>query len=198
MNGIDVSSWQGQIDWARARAAGAEAAYIRCGYGVAEDRRFRENWAAAKAVGIRRGAYLYYHQAVAAGEQLLNLLRVVNTDWGDLPPAVDVEQEGPVWTPRQNKDLQWVLWALERCCGRVPLIYTRASYWDTQLNVAEGMPDNSWASHYGLWVTHWNVAAPRLPRDWSSYAVWQYSADGNGAGSAYGAQSVDLDLNRWA
>ena len=64
--GIDVSEWQGKMDFAKAKAAGAEFVMMRTGYGSALpnqiDKRFAENQAGATAVGLMRG---YYHYGYA-------------------------------------------------------------------------------------------------------------------------------------
>ena len=57
--GLDVSVWQGAIDFAQVRASGKEVVYIRAGYGHAEDTRFRENSANARQAGMKTGFYFY-------------------------------------------------------------------------------------------------------------------------------------------
>ena len=57
--GLDVSVWQGEIDFAQVKAAGKTVVYIRAGYGHAEDTRFRENAAKAREAGLKTGFYFY-------------------------------------------------------------------------------------------------------------------------------------------
>ncbi len=215
-NGIDVSYWNGTIDWQKASSKLGQDGftYIRAtfayasmtdGAHIAVDSNLSTNWAGAASSGVKRGVYAYYHQLVSAGDQLITLLRAVNTDWGELPPAVDVEQEiysstnQPMsWTMQQNLDFQWFMWALERCSGRIPIIYTRATYWDEFIGLAPGRTDNTWANHYGLWVADWRQnARPLLPGVWNDFTIWQYSAQGNHLAAAYGAQGDDIDLDTW-
>lgn len=59
MQGIDVSKWQGAIDWKKVKASGVDFVIIRAGYGMNVDPRFYENYAGAKAAGLNVGAYWY-------------------------------------------------------------------------------------------------------------------------------------------
>lgn len=59
MQGIDVSKWQGAIDWKKVKASGVDFVIIRAGYGTSIDPRFSENYAGAKAAGLHVGAYWY-------------------------------------------------------------------------------------------------------------------------------------------
>lgn len=59
MRGIDVSKWQGTIDWKKVKASGVDFVIIRAGYGMNVDPRFFENYAGAKAAGLNVGAYWY-------------------------------------------------------------------------------------------------------------------------------------------
>jgi hypothetical protein len=71
------------------------------------------------------------------------------------------------------------------------MIYTGAWWWDGNV-----MPADKWSS-YPLHVANYTSAAqPYMPRDWDEWDVWQWSADGNGKGHEYGADSHDIDLNR--
>ena len=67
--GIDVSAWQGDIDWNAVKASGVQFAFIKCGgtiYGF--DDKFAQNMAGAQAVGIKTGVYIYsYASSVADG-----------------------------------------------------------------------------------------------------------------------------------
>lgn len=217
--GVDISKWQENIDFTKLAAKlGANGfAYIRAVYGdvtgsgvpyVAQDARFLTYWPAAKAARLRRGVYAYYHQGVSAGDQLVALLRAADTDWGELPPAVDIEQPvkdasgNPiVWTLTQNEDLQWFIWALAKCSGMTPMIYTSVGYWNAYVlpsysgNPTPTSKDNTWARNYPLWIANWSVAAgsaPPLPQPWDKYAYHQY---GKGKGADYGAESAEIDLD---
>src|SRR5512146_139615 len=72
VQGIDVSAWQGDIDWLKARAAGTQFAFIKATEGGDHlDPKFLENWEGAKRAGIARGAYHFLYWCRPADEQAL-------------------------------------------------------------------------------------------------------------------------------
>src|SRR5215831_6660124 len=93
VEGIDVSVYQGAIDWSRVAAAGVEFAYIRVGDGLRPvDARFTDNWTGARAAGVARGAYQFFRQdadAIAQADLFVDTIGVLDGD--DLSPAIDVE-----------------------------------------------------------------------------------------------------------
>ena len=96
MPGLDVSVWQGEIDFAQVKAAGRSVVYIRAGEGLFEDRRFRENARHAREAGMKVGFYFFVTAADAAqarqqAEYFAELIRHVPYD---CRPAVDFEQYG--------------------------------------------------------------------------------------------------------
>jgi GH25 family lysozyme M1 (1,4-beta-N-acetylmuramidase) len=95
--GIDVSSWQGSINWNKVKSAGVDAAMIRIGYGSRNkstiDKRFKENIKNAKKAGIKVGIY-YYSYANDANEAINQAKWIINELKGetlDLPIAFDWE-----------------------------------------------------------------------------------------------------------
>jgi lysozyme len=93
--GIDVSHHQGRIDWARLPAQGVDFAYIKASEGGDHrDTRFAENWAGARAAGIRRGAYHFFTLCRPGADQAANFIAAVPVEPDALPPAVDLEYMG--------------------------------------------------------------------------------------------------------
>lgn len=95
--GIDVSSWQGSIDWNKVKSSGIDAAMIRIGYGSKNkstmDKRFKENLKNAKQAGIKVGIYYYSYandtnEAINQAKWIINEL---NNERLDLPIAFDWE-----------------------------------------------------------------------------------------------------------
>jgi lysozyme len=80
VQGIDVSNWQGDIDWNKVRAAGTQFAFIKATEGGDYlDPKFAQNWQAAKSVGIPRGAYHMVYWCRAAHEQALWFISTCRT-----------------------------------------------------------------------------------------------------------------------
>lgn len=194
--GVDVSQWQGAINWATLHSK-AEYAFIRAAYGTYSDKFIAANWPAAKAAGIPRGAYLYYYPTVDAGQQARAVIEALGGDYGELPLVVDVEEVKNVvkpWTNTMVLDLRWCLDVLEKFSGRKPIIYTGTWYWEPYIGKTD------WATGYDLWVAQyqkdWTLdAKPVLPKDWqgAGYTFWQYSS--TGSASVYGAASTYIDLD---
>src|SRR3990172_403820 len=92
IQGIDVSYWQGDIDWNAAREAGVRFTFIKATEGGDHlDPRFLDNWYAAKRAGVARGAYHFVYWCRPAHEQALWFMLNVPADADALPPVLDVE-----------------------------------------------------------------------------------------------------------
>ena len=92
IQGIDVSYWQGDIDWDAVRDAGVRFAFIKATEGGDHlDPKFLENWYAAKRAGIARGAYHFIYWCRPANEQALWFMLNVPPDSDALPPVLDLE-----------------------------------------------------------------------------------------------------------
>lgn len=195
---IDVSRWQGLIDWLRVKAAGVEEVVMRCTLGsVGVDDRYVTNWNGARSAGItKRGVYHYFITGAPALAQADNILRVTHGDFGNLPLTIDCER-----TTREHEAMRngWVfprasytaevLKLLEALAPKVThglQIYTSRVEWNT---ITTQPP---WALEYPLWVAHYNpyVARPDTPTGWN-YALWQYAFTGRVAGI-----SGNVDMNR--
>lgn len=97
-NGIDVSTWQGQIDWVKVKMSGIQYAILKCGgsdAGYYKDKWFEYNYAQARAQGIKVGVYYFvnnkfrtYDEAV---KQARECLKILNGRELDLPVYVDIE-----------------------------------------------------------------------------------------------------------
>lgn len=95
IQGIDVSHHQGAIRWQALPGQGVDFAYIKASEGGDHrDRRFAENWAGARAAGIRRGAYHFFTLCRPGADQAANFIAAVPAEPDALPPAVDLEFMG--------------------------------------------------------------------------------------------------------
>jgi len=190
--GIDVSHWQGNIDWDRLFRAGVIFAYIKASEGNAyKDPEFDFNWASAKRVGIKRGAYHYVRARIPVQAQIDNFVRSVGElQPGDLPPALDVEEHDQ-WlhlTMRQRADIV-VAWmeGVKSRLGIAPIIYSSPSI------IHDVMGSDARFAAYLLWVAHWTAASnPIVPSPWTNWTFWQYSSHGSVDGIA-----GRVDVNRF-
>jgi lysozyme len=178
-DGIDVSYWQGNIDWSAVAGDGIEFAFIRVSDGLDYyDTEFQDNWAGAQANGIIRGAYQFFRSdedAIDQADLLLDEMGALAD--GDLPPVIDVEStDGQTSATIIAKVQQW-LDHVEAATGRTPIIYTAKWFWESNLG------STAFAS-YPLWAANWEVACPNIPDQWSEWYFWQTSDSGSVAGIA--------------
>ncbi|KAB2700432.1 glycoside hydrolase family 25 protein [Ochrobactrum sp. Kaboul] len=188
VHGVDVSRWQGDIDWPKLRTQGANFAYIKATDGGDHlDPMFRKNWREAKEAGIKRGAYHFFYWCRVASEQADWFIRNVPKDPDALPPVIDVEWNGDSAcrrrpSPQQVREkMQVFMDKLERHYGKRPVIYTAPDFYDDNLKGA--------FNDYPFWLRavaqHPSKVYPGRP-----WLFWQYS----GSGLSQGV-SNKIDLN---
>jgi GH25 family lysozyme M1 (1,4-beta-N-acetylmuramidase) len=185
--GIDVSKWQGAIDWNQVAGSGVSFAFIRVNHGLDDiDERFTYNWAEARRVGIARGAYQYFlpnEDAVAQADLFLDLMGPLEP--GDLPPVLDVENTGGGMSPSAVA-AQVGRWMdrVEPALGVKPIIYTGKYFWQ------DNVQSSDFADH-PLWIAYWDVTCPDLPTPWSDWLFHQTSDSGSVPGIS---GAVDTDV----
>jgi lysozyme len=189
--GIDVSAYQGFIDWDKAKSAGCAFAFIRAHYQNGKDVHFDRNWVEAKRVGIARGAYGWVIPGKNQTQQADLFINYLGDDLGELAPACDFEEFGGKPT---YAELRTFIERVEVRTKRLPYIYTSPGFWSGVATYA----NQTWASKYPLWVAHWTSASnPIVKAPFSNWTFWQYSSSGNRMASTYGAGGFDLDLNKF-
>ena len=198
MIGIDVSQHQGVIDWDKAKAAGVEWAFIRACFGRAKDTRFDYNWAESKRVGIPRGAYGWVINGANQRDNADLFMSILGDDRGELPPACDFEKYTESGTQLTRwptfGELRTFIERVESIDKRKPFIYSSGGYWRSLVNSAA----QTWAVKYPYWHAQYTTApVPAIPAPFTNWTFWQYSADGNGRGKEFGAQSGSIDINRF-
>jgi lysozyme len=173
--GIDVSEFQGTIDWAQVKSAGMSFAIARVSDGLGhQDPTFERNWSEMKAHGLVRGVYQFFRPEENATQQADALVaKVGKLEAGDLPPVLDVEVTDGVSGSRIGDQI--ATWAAEirKKTGLTPMVYTAPGFWNG-LGVT--------ASKDTLWVADWGVSTPTAPRGWSDWEFWQFADDTHVAG----------------
>ena len=187
--GVDVSYYQGTVNWAKVKAAGKKFAYIRYSDGSGFlDPNFTANWKNAKAAGLTVGAYQFFRpnqNPTTQADMLVNkLISLGGTGRPNLPPVIDVETRGGMSTSTVINNVNTWLVRVKSKTGRLPVLYTSPGFWN-----GLGHPTPSYLPY--LWIAHWGVSAPNLPSPWGRLRFWQYSATGSVSGIS---GNVDLDL----
>lgn len=166
VHGIDVSAYQGRIDWPEVAAHEVQFAFIKATEGVTlRDARFQRNWRGAHAAGIYRGAYHYFQPNYDGAQQADLFVRNVPLAPGDLPPVLDVEAPNFHDVAVMRRNVATWLRLIERHYGVRPILYSNHNFYKRHL-----------AGHfdkYPLWLAHYEVEKPLLPRD--KWIIWQHS-----------------------
>ena len=185
VKGVDVSTYQGTINWAQVKAAGRKFAFIRVSDGTGTiDNTFSTNWSKAKANGIIRGPYQFFRASedpTAQAELLISKVGVLEPY--DIPPTLDVEvMDGQSAATLLARARTWVQ-VIQSYYGRKPIVYSSPGFWD-------GLGAASWDARATCWVAHWGVSSPTIPDSWNDWMWWQYSDAGSVSGIS-GAVDVD-------
>lgn len=191
IEGIDVSHYQGAIDWGKVARSGKVFAYCKASEGVTiKDHAFAAHMMAGRALGVRMGAYHFLAGGTSGEAQAKAFLSVYCWRPRDLPPVLDLEVAGKGETPASL----WVrvtgwLKVVEAEAGIMPIIYCAADFM-RRYHAAEIVPD---LPANPLWVAHWGVTAPIIPPPWKDWLIWQKSNKGRVPGIR---GDVDLDVAR--
>jgi lysozyme len=193
--GIDVSHWQGAIDWQKVRGAGKKFALLKATEGTSfVDPKFATYRAGARAAGIVTGAYHYARpdstpgDAVTEAQWLVSHIAPLASD--DLVPALDLEATGGLSATALT---QWVLdWMNEvyRLTGRQAMVFTWAGFWRNNLADSQVVAQ----AGYGFWASDGSAkSSPRLPaNNWAGNGWWFWKYDNCGSVAGI-AGCVDLD-----
>jgi lysozyme len=185
VDGIDVSHWQGAIDWAAVRGSGVDFAFIKATEGATyTDPQFARNWAAAGEAGVMRGAYHYFRPGTDPVKQAENFLRVARIGPNDLPAVLDVETSEGLAGDALLRAVRTWLETVERATGKRPIVYTYPDFWN---RYAAGSP-----GPYPLWIASYGRDQPLVPIGWNDWTFWQYTSTGRVPGIA-----GDVDQNRF-
>ncbi len=168
--GIDVSHYNGSVDWQKVKAAGYSFGIAKASEGMDfTDPMFTANWSNMKAAGIARGAYHFYVTEDDPKKQAEFFISIVSLQTGDLIPVVDIETLGQGTESRLTDRFKQFLDILQKHYGVKPIIYTDRNFWDTNLNDQFGS--------YPLWIAEYGVEKPELPNGWKNWTLWQWSQD---------------------
>ena len=184
LQGIDISSWQGDIAWERVKKAGATFVFVRAAAGLQADKRFAQNMMGAAAQGIPCGAYVYSlartpQQAQAEANFVLGLVKPYTLR---LPIAYDIEDKAQsALTNAQRTDLVVHFCTAVAAAGYRPMVYSSLSWFETKFEPVR-------IAAYDKWVARWGTAGPGLP----GAKIWQYTSTGRVDGIA---ANVDRNIS---
>ena len=186
VHGVDVSHYQGNIDWSKVVADSLGAFPIRFAFvkategGDHGDTAFVRHFEGARQAGLLRGAYHYFIPTTDARRQADFFIRTVPLCKGDLPPVLDVETTGGLSAGRLRAAVKTWLDRVERYYGTKPILYASYKFKMRYLN-------DSIFNTYPYWIAHYYVDSVRYQGAWS---FWQHTDVGQVPGI-----EEDVDLN---
>lgn len=175
--GIDVSSWQRNINFSAVKNSGIDVVYIKSSEGTRYiDPYFETNYKNAKANGLKVG---FYHYVTArninqAKDQATFFAKVISGKNIDCKLAMDFESFGNLSVTEINNISRVFLQTLEQLTNTQPLIYSNAYSARTIFS--------SEFTKYPLWVANYGVSQPGSNGKWSTWVGWQYTSTGRVAG----------------
>lgn len=180
VRGIDVSYYQGVIDWTRVKDGGVEFAFIRVSDGATfRDPKFVSNWTESQSAGVIRGAYQFFRPAQDIDEQAQIMIdSLTQFSPGDLPPVLDVEATGDL--PPETIAANATAWVekVHRATGTSPIIYTGKYFWRDEVGSPTEFSPNP------LWIAQYTRLCPALPMPWTTWSFWQQTDKSDVAGIA--------------
>lgn len=179
--GIDVSHWQGEIDWSEVARSGVRFVFMKATEFPTTrttlyiDVRHYENAKGASDNGIHWGAYHFFRTHVDPVIQAQAFVETVGV-FNSLPPVLDLEAAGCkgerlIYKVRQFLD------EVERLTNRKPLIYTSPGFWRSYM-MLENRKALDWAREYPLWMAHYTSLWPAPLYPWAMWQFWQYTDRG--------------------
>ena len=168
-NCIDVSTWQGDVDYNRVRACGIVAVIIRAGFGQTEDNKFRQNYRNARAAGLKVGAYWYsYAYCVADAEQEARAcLEILGDREFDLPIYYDMEEDSQMALGKSTMTAM--------ACRFIDTVQAggfRGGMYSSPSWFSDFLDYDLLRSKYSIWLAHWASVHSR------ACDIWQYGEDG--------------------
>lgn len=192
--GIDVSKWQGEIDWAAVKDAGIEYAIIRCGYrgsvtgSLVEDPYFEQNIKGALAAGVKVGVYFFTQatnevEAVEEASMVVSLIRDYDIEY---PVFIDTEGAGGKGRA-DGLDVDTRTMVCDAFCRTVQNagyeagVYASRNWYNNRLNTAS-------LEKYVIWLAEYR----KVPIYQGYYQMWQYTSKGSISGIT---GNVDLNIS---
>lgn len=171
VRGVDVSHYQGEIDWKTLCGEGIDFAFIKATEGSSfVDDKFLYNFTEAQKCDVAVGAYHFFSFDSSGKAQAQNFINTVEAFSGMLAPVIDIEFYGAyAYTPKEKEAVKAELYdmisALEEHYGLSPILYATEQAYDFYL--AQDYAE------YDIWIR--NVIKKPSVKDGRNWTFWQYT-----------------------
>jgi len=190
VKGIDVSYYQGNVDWHKVKESGVLFGFARVSDGLIKiDPKFDKNWNEMKDASIIRGAYQFFRPNQDPTKQAELFVSIVEKAGGfqenDLPSVIDVEVTSNIDSEKITENvLIWINY-ISSYTNKKPIIYSGPYFWEHNKLGDEFKTYPLWTAHY----TKLNEC-PLIPDPWVNWDFWQFT----GSGNVNGVNSI-VDIN---
>lgn len=205
VRGVDVSKWQGEMNWNTTKNSDAEFAIIRAGsissidYGDIStgqcytDDQFERNSVLAQDAVDGVGYYWYIRPNFDTRMQADYFCNLVHDKFCNIALVMDCEENGGLSPYYVEKRLVEFVDQVRINLGWRQMVYSNIGWWHPNVVSSAGKP--LWAAALDLWVANYTVLpSPLIPVTWSTYKFWQYTSKGDAKlYGATGSQSIDLN-----
>ncbi len=185
IKGIDVSHWQGNVNWTKVRNSGIIFAFVKATQGTSYvDPNFEENIQSANSAGLYVGAYHFAEpENYNARDEATHFVNTIKPYLckGYLRPVLDLEDGSSLGKEELSKWVNEFMIEVFNLTGIKPIIYTNPNY-------AENYLDSS-VDQWNLWIANYGVSSPSTGI-WDSWTFWQYTDKGSVSGVS---GDVDMD-----
>ncbi|NBM20231.1 lysozyme [Streptomyces sp. GC420] len=184
VEGVDVSSHQGNVSWSTLWNSGVRFAYVKASEGnYYTNPYFSQQYNGSYNIGMIRGAYHFATPNDSSGANQANYFVDHGGGWsGDgktLPGVLDIEYNpygATCYGKSQSAMVGWIgefLATYKARTGRDAVIYTTTDWWTTCTGDYSGFAATS-----PLWIARYASSPGTLPAGWSYYTFWQYTSSG--------------------
>jgi lysozyme len=174
IQGIDVSRWQGEVDFRKVAEAGIAFCFCKATEGLEHvDPKFTANWPAIAAAGLIRGAYHYGWPGADATGQADFVFDTVKPTTGDLPIVLDLEKDDGLPPAAVRTWTEVFVKRLRERLGAPPIIYTGFYFWRDEAGDGDALGCPLWLPAYV------DDPARFVPKAWAHWSFWQYTSKGS-------------------
>jgi GH25 family lysozyme M1 (1,4-beta-N-acetylmuramidase) len=204
VRGLDVSGYQGNVDWPAVASAGASFAYVKATEGITyTSSYFSQQYNGSVNAGLIRGAYHFARPDTSGGAAQADYFVDHGGGWRadgrTLPGALDIEyapKGDTCYGLSRGAMIDWITAFSTRYrarAGRTPAIYSTTDWWSRCTGNYGGF-----AGTHPLWIANYSGTPTPLPQGWSTYTIWQYADSGTFPGDQNTFNGTRDDLRTFA
>lgn len=185
--GIDISNWQGSVNFAGVKNSGVQIVYIKASEGnYYVNPYLSEQYNGAKSNNLLVGFYHFFIPSISATVQAEYFVKTITSMESDCKLALDIEKTDGYGAAALSSMSNEFLAKVKGLSSLDTVLYTYLNFANTNLLTGYGL------EKYPLWLAQYNVSSPSITNIWGkSYAGWQYSSTGSISGIN---GDVDLDI----